>query len=84
MHKLKSDIIHALQSVQMTTDKMVEVSNICDDYYNALKDNISMAFQDAYHWHKTKTKKRPNLNDIHEISNVAAKHFLDLLCKGKE
>ena len=32
MHKLKSDIIHALQSVPMSTDKLVEVSNICDAY----------------------------------------------------
>ena len=41
MHKLKSDIIHALQSVPMSTDKLVEVSNICDAYAKLVEENGS-------------------------------------------
>jgi hypothetical protein len=40
-----------------------------------------MAFQDAYHWHKVKSGIEPVEGDIHTISNTAAKHFLDLLCR---
>ena len=43
MHKLKSDIIHALQSVPMSTDKLVEVSNICDAYANESLQYLAMA-----------------------------------------
>lgn len=50
------------------------------DYHYSWQANIAVAFQDAYHWHETKTGKKPTKDDIHEISNVAAKHFLDLLC----
>ena len=32
MHKLKFEIISALQNSMCSTDKLVEVSNICDAY----------------------------------------------------
>jgi len=64
-------------------EKLIENLKKDKDYYYSWQANIAMAFQDAYHWHKTKTKRRPNLKDIHEISNTAAKHFLDLLCKSE-
>ena len=59
------------------------IANLKSDkeYYYSWQSNIAVAFQDAYHWHKTNQGKEPTQNDIHEISNVAAKHFLDLLCK---
>jgi hypothetical protein len=62
-------------------EKLIENLKSDREYYYSWQANIACAFQDAYHWHKTKTKKMPTKSDIHEISNVAAKHFLDLLCK---
>lgn len=51
------------------------------EYYYSWQASIAVSFQDAYHWHKTKNGKEPTQDDIHEISNTAAKCFLDLLCK---
>lgn len=61
------------------------IENLKNDkeYYYAWQANIAMAFQDAYHWHKTKSGEVTQA-DIHGMSNVAAKHFLDLLVKDKE
>jgi len=50
------------------------------DYYYAWQSNIAMAFQDAYSWEKL--NKKPSRKDIHKISNIASKNFLDLLCKA--
>jgi len=38
MHNLKSDIIHALQGEKLSTDKLVEISNICDRYVEREKN----------------------------------------------
>lgn len=43
-------------------------------YYYSWQANIAVAFQDAY-------ERAENKDDIHSISNVAAKSFLDLLIK---
>jgi len=47
MHKLKSDIIHALQGVQMPIEKLVELSDICDDYVKT--HSYQEAFENGYH-----------------------------------
>lgn len=46
------------------------------DYRRAWQANIAMAFYDAY-------RQYPN-EDLHKVANIAADHFLDLLCKPRE
>jgi len=44
--------------------------------------NIAMSFQDNFRWFFEKRKeKMPASEHLHEISNNAAKYFLDLLIK---
>jgi hypothetical protein len=62
------------------TNIFTKIKNDKELYY-AWQANIAMAFQDAYHWHKVKSGIEPVEGDIHTISNTAAKHFLDLLCR---
>jgi hypothetical protein len=61
-------------------EKLIEKLKSDSDYRYSWQANIAVAYQDAYHWHKEKTGKEPSKDDIHEISNIAANHFLDLLC----
>lgn len=61
----------------MKEDIKEAVARLCEelrtdkDYFYSWQANIAVAFQDAY-------KRLPD-KDIHEISNVAAKDFLNLL-----
>ncbi len=48
-----------------------------EDYYYSWQSNIAMAFYDQAKRNKVKISS-PKL---HEISNSAAKNFLNLLCK---
>ncbi len=54
------------------------------DYYNTWQANIAVQFQDAYE-HAVE-KRRQSLDEdpvsIHEVSNQAAKNFLNLLIGG--
>ena len=53
------------------------------DFYYAYQSNIAVKFQDEYKKFKNKSNnKKPNFDDIHYISNEAAKKFLDLLISG--
>ena len=50
------------------------------DMYRAYVDNIAMAFKDAYDIDTDMTEKRyKSKEDIHRISNQAAKNFLKSL-----
>lgn len=44
-------------------------------YYFGWQSNIAMAFYDEY-----RRRKPQNLHEIAEVSNEAAKNFLNLLC----
>ena len=48
------------------------------ELYYAYQANIAVQFQDEFARNKKKYKNR---HDVHEISNVAAKNFLNLLIK---
>jgi len=48
------------------------------ELYYGYQSNIAVQFQDEFARNKKKYKNR---QDIHEISNTAAKNFLDLLIK---
>jgi len=48
------------------------------ELYYAYQANIAVQFQDEFARNPKKYKSR---QDIHEISNMAAKNFLDLLIK---
>ena len=48
------------------------------ELYYGYQANIAVQFQDEYARNKKKYKNR---QDIHKISNTAAKNFLDLLIK---
>lgn len=51
------------------------------ELYYAYQANVAMAFKDEYYNYKNKKGKAVNNDDIHIISNNAAKNFLDLLLK---
>lgn len=55
-------------------------------YYYSWQANIAMAFQDAYGWVMKGSLSLipPTAQDLHEISNKAAKNFLDLLIAEPE
>ena len=56
------------------------IKNLKEDkeLYYSYQANIAVAFQDEYHRNEKKYKNR---DDIHIISNNAAKNFLNLLIK---
>jgi len=52
------------------------------ELYYGYQANIAMAFMDTYRYYKkNNNKKYINNNDLHIISNDAAKKFLNLLIK---
>ena len=70
----------------MTTEEAVK--HLCyalrndEEYFEAWKSNIAMAYKDNELWYKEKTgKKYLSKMDKHIIANNAAKYFLDLLLK---
>ena len=67
----------------VTTKKAVEklTTEIKQDegFFMSYQANIAMAFQDEYYRCE---KKYKNKTDIHQISNTAAKNFLNLWCSG--
>ena len=92
IHNTKAEEKHGKIEIEFEKENKMEqtIKTIFDELTLTLKDNscyiawqanIAMPFQDAYYRHVKKTKKRPTLKDIHEISNIAAKEFLDLFCK---
>ena len=56
-----------------TIDKLTSELRIDDGYFQSWKSNIAVCFQDAY-------SQFQNKKNIHEISNIAAERFLDVLC----
>jgi len=52
--------------------------------FSAFQANIAMAFKDRYSlWKEGHPNKRPTNEDIHNIANMAAESFLDLICEQK-
>ena len=58
--------------------KLKEALKNDKELYYAYQANIAVQFQDEY---ARNEKKYKNRSDIHEISNKAAKNFLNLLIK---
>lgn len=59
-------------------EKLVKALKHDRGLYYAYQANIAVQFQDEY----ARSKKRyKNRNDIHKISNKAAKNFLNLLMR---
>ena len=58
---------------------LIEKLKSDEELYYAWQSNIAVQFQDEYSRNKKKYKNR---QDIHKISNEAAKNFLNLLMKG--
>ena len=58
--------------------ELVEALKNDKDLYYAYQANIAVQFQDEFERNKKRYKNR---QDINEISNIAAKNFLDLLIK---
>lgn len=68
------------QSVADAMKVVVEELKNDPQYYYAWQANIAMAFQDEYSRHIFNDP--PDQEDIHKISNIAAREFLDrLTCK---
>lgn len=54
------------------------------EYFHSWQANIAVCFQDQCAKVK-RDKKYLNTSDIHEISNISAKNFLNMLClQGSE
>lgn len=72
----------------MKTKLQTSVQTLCKslsedkDLYYSYQANIAVQFQDVYHKElRKKNYKYMNSDDIHKISNDAAKLFLDLLIR---
>lgn len=72
----------------MTTELKDAVKILCEalkedkaegSYYYAWQAGVAMAFKDEWHRYFEKFTKESNPNYLHEISNNAAKNFLDTL-----
>jgi len=85
MLKIESDIPNAVGAlIKALIEDKSEGS-----YYYSWQANIAMAFQDEYNRKKERFRIMgptfaPFEPNIHEISNEAAKNFLDLLCHKVE
>lgn len=64
-------------AIEQAMDVVMANLNNDLDYYLGWQANIAVAFQDAYA--AEKLKRKPTIMDVHHISNVAAKEFLDRL-----
>jgi len=76
----------------MKTKLKKAVETLCEElakdksegsYYYSWQANIAVQFQDEYlrTFQKSLEEDKPELMSIHDISNQAAKNFLDLLIK---
>ena len=66
----------------MITKKLIKALRKDAGYFLGWQANIAMAFFDEYQRAMTKNKKRYiNRDELHKISNNAAKNFLNLLIK---
>lgn len=74
--------------LQKSINRVIKALKKDPDYYFALQSNIAMSFVDSQRWY---FERNSNLNqhhklskeDLHEIANDAAKHFLNLLIGEK-
>lgn len=64
-------------AIEQAMDVVMANLNNDPDYYLGWQANIAVAFQDAYA--AEKLKRKPTIMDVHRISNVAAREFLDRL-----
>ena len=58
--------------------ELIEALKNDEELYYSYQANIAVQFQDEYARNKKQYKNR---QDIHEISNTAAKNFLNLLVR---
>ena len=63
--------------IEQAMDVVMSALNKDPDYYIGWQANIAVAFQDAYA--AENLKRKPTGMDIHHVSNVAAREFLDRL-----
>ncbi len=65
----------------MMLDMLISGLKTDKDLYYSWQANIAVQFQDEF---ARSEKKYKNRQDIHAISNEAAKNFLNLLISGRE
>ena len=66
------------KEIKKAVEKLQKALNKDKDYYHSWQANIAMAFYDEY---RRRPKKYINRQELLEISNNAAKNFLNLLIK---
>ena len=71
MHRLKSDIIYALQGENISMDKIIEIADICDAYVNTEADRKNVKPCEV-------ATKSPLLNACHLICESATAFSNDL------
>jgi len=73
------------EALKVITDAMKEDKSE-GSYYYGWQANIAMAFYDAFvvKFINNVSNEIPDSLELHEISNNAAKNFLDMLCTETE
>ena len=67
-------------NLKKSTEILTDAIRNDNELYYGYQANIAVAFQDEFH---RNTKKYKNIKDIHEISNRAAKNFLNLWIRSQ-